>query len=145
MACRGCGSDRKTTRTLFKPDGTFKSETCPSCAPGSFDPQWLTARGAAAWEAYPDKYEKFSLPDGRVGYRAKDEWRQDTEDKIRAAYEKADAPEAEALETKRRTRRTTPMTPEEIQAATERWRPKLEDRQERKNRAWNDAISNLTQ
>lgn len=145
MACRGCGSDRKTTRTLFNPDGTFRAEECPSCAPGSFDPQWLTAKGATAWEAYPDKYIKFSLNDGRVGYRATDEWQTDSEDKIRKSYEKADQVEASALENKRRNRRTTPMTPEEIAKATNKWRPYFEDRIEKGNQAWNAAISQLTQ
>lgn len=145
MACRGCGSDRTTTRTFFKPDGTFKTEECPSCAPGSFDPQWLTAKGATAWEAYPDKYVKFSLEDGRVGYRATDEWRQDSEDKLRKSYERADAGNAVALETKRASRRTTPMTADEIASATARFRPYFEDRAEQGNRRWNAAIKELIQ
>jgi len=103
------------------------------------------AKGATAWEAYPEKYIKFSLEDGRVGYRATDEWRQDSEDKIRKSYEKADEVEASALENKRRTRRTTPMTAYEIAKATTKWRPYFEDRAEKGNRAWNAAIKELIQ
>lgn len=143
--CGGCGADRTRTRTIFNANGTVRKEECQSCAPGSFDPQWLHAKGATAWEAYPTKYEKFTLPDGRTGYRAKEEWRQDSEDKIRAAYERADDPDKEAVEKKRKTRRTTPMTPDEIAAATNRWRPVLEDRAEQGNRRWNAAIKELIQ
>jgi hypothetical protein len=145
MGCLGCGSDRKQTRTIFNPDGTVRKEECPACAPGSFDPQWLHDKGAMAWEAYPEKYRKIILPDGRTGYHATDEWRQDSEDKLRKSYERADSMNAAAVEKKRMTRRTTPMSEAEIRAATERWRPVLEDRQERNNRAWNSAISELTQ
>lgn len=102
-------------------------------------------KGAMAWEAYPEKYDKIALPDGRIGYRSKDEWRQDSEDKLRKSYERADSMDAAKVEEKRKTRRTSPMTEDEIKRATERWRPILEDRQEQKNRAWNKAISNLTQ
>jgi hypothetical protein len=143
--CGGCGAERTRTRTIFHPDGTVRTEECQSCAPGSFDPSWLTARGVPAWEAYPEKYDKFDLPDGRTGYRAKPEWSQDSEDKIRKSYEKADQVEASALEKKRRNRRTTPMTPEEIACATERFRPQIEDRIEQGNRAWNAAIKELIQ
>lgn len=128
--CRGCGEERTRTRTIFNPNGTVRTEECQSCSPGSFDPQWLTARGAAAWEAYPDKYEKFSLEDGRVGYRATDEWSQDTEDKLRKSYERADHEKdatPEQIERKRQTRRTTPLTEEEIAKAMEmRPRPMIQ-------------------
>lgn len=143
--CGGCGADRTRVRTIFNPDGTVRVEECPSCAPGSFDPEWLLAKGATPWEAYPGKYDKISNPDGSVTWRAKEEWTQDTEDKIRASYEKVDAKEAAAIEKKRASRRTEPMTPAEIEAATNRFRPYFEDRQEQKNRAWNAALSELTQ
>lgn len=143
--CGGCGAERTRTRTIFNPNGTVRKEECQSCAPGSFDPSWLTARGVPAWEAYPEKYTKIELPDGRTGYRAKEEWRQDSEDKIRKSYEKTDQVDAIALEKKRASRRTAPMTADEITAVTERWRPVLEDRIEQGNRRWNAAIKELIQ
>lgn len=143
--CRGCGSEVSQTRTTFNAKAEVVKEECPMCAPNSFDPKWLRERGAMAWEAYPDKYVKIYLPDGRTGYRATDEWRQDSEDKIRQSYARADQMNAAALDEKRRTRRTAPMTEEEIRKVTARWRPILEDRQEQKNRAWNEAVSDLTQ
>lgn len=143
--CSGCGAERTRVRTIFNENGTVRKEECQSCAPGSFDPSWLNARGVPAWEAYPEKYDLITLPDGRTGYRSKDEWRQDSEDKMRSAYERANAPDKEAIERKRQTRRTVPLTEAEIRAATERWRPILEDRQEQSNRRWNAAISELIQ
>lgn len=143
--CGGCGADRTRIRTIFDKRGNVRKEECPSCAPGEFEPDWLRAKGATPWEAYPGKYVKINNDDGSVTYRSTDEWRQDSEDKLRKSYEKADAMDAAAVEEKRRTRRTAPLTEAEIEKATNRWRPILEGRQEQKNRAWNAAISELTQ
>jgi hypothetical protein len=143
--CGGCGADRTRTRTIFNENGTVRTEECQSCAPGSFEPDWLTAKGATPWEAYPDKYTKITNPDGSITYRSTDEWRQDSEDKLRASYERADQIEAYKVEEKRRNRRTTPMTPDEIARATNIWRPYFEDRTEQGNRRWNAAIKELIQ
>jgi len=142
--CGGCGAETTRTRTIFDERNKLVKEECSACNPNSFDPQWLTARGAMAWEAYPEKYEKITLPDGRVGYRAKDEWRQDTEDKIRSAYERAEAIPEEKLEEKRRNRRTEPLTNDEQAAIVARWRPLIQERQEAANRAWNKAVDEWT-
>ena len=144
--CGGCGAETTRTRTVFNDKtGVVVKEECDKCAPQSFDPQWLTARGATPWEAYPGKYKKIENHDGSITWRSTDEWRADSEAKIIKAYEKADAADAEKLERKRRNRRTTPMTEAEIHAATERWRPVLEDRQEMANRSYNKAVEELTQ
>jgi hypothetical protein len=143
--CGGCGSERTQVRTIFDAQGNVSKEECSGCNPASFEPQWKKERGAMAWEAYPNKYKKIELPDGRTGYRSTDEWRQDSEDKIRKSYERADQPSVEALERKRAGRRTAPMTEDEIRTLTERWRPVLEDMQEKSNRGYNDALSQLTQ
>jgi hypothetical protein len=130
---------------IFNEKNVLVKEECSACNPNSFDPQWLHDKGAMAWEAYPEKYDKIELPDGRTGYRAKDEWRQDSEDKIRKSYERADQMEASKVEEKRRNRRTTPMTPEEVAQLTNKWRPYFEDRTEQGNRRWNAAIKELIQ
>lgn len=142
--CGGCGAEARRTRTIFNERNTLVKEECPSCNPNSFDPQWKTARGAMGWEAYPEKYDKITLPDGRVGYRSKEEFRQDSEDKIRAAYARADQPDAAKLEEKRRTRRTVPLSDDEQRAIINRVRPVIQDRQEHANRRWNAAVKEFT-
>jgi hypothetical protein len=122
-----------------------RRDECPRCAPEAFEPDWLTAKGAAPWEAYPDKYTKLTNQDGSITYRSTDEWRQDSEDKLRTSYERADKIEASKVEEKRRNRRTTPMTSDEIARATNKWRPYFEDRAEQGNRRWNAAIKELIQ
>ena len=143
--CGGCGAETTRTRMVFNEKHALVKEECDKCAPQSFDPQWLTAKGATPWEAYPGKYKKTTREDGATVYVSTDEWRADSEAKIIKAYEKADAADAEKLERKRRNRRTTPMSEAEIQALTERWRPVLEDLQEMANRAYNQALEELTQ
>lgn len=150
--CSTCGADTRRVRTVMTTNSgkdllpeAQRSDECPICAPEAFEPDWKTAKGATPWEAYPGKYKKVDNPDGSITYRSTDEWRQDSEDKLRKSYELADQIESSKVEEKRRNRRTTPMTPEEVARATNKWRPYLEDRTEQGNRAWNAAISELTQ
>jgi len=149
--CGSCGADTRRVRTVMTTNGGKdllptgqRRDECPRCAPEAFEPDWQRAKGATPWEAYPEKYKKIDNPDGSVTYRSTEEWQQDSEDKLRASYEKADKVDESALENKRRNRRTTPMSPEEVARATERFRPHIEDRIEQGNRRWNAAISELT-
>ena len=147
--CRGCGAESSRFHTFFDQKGDVTREECLSCAPNQFEPEWKRAKGATGPEAYPEKYDKIHMEDGRICYRAKDEWRQDSEDKIRASYERADAADeaakAEAYARKRAKRRTEPMTPAEISATMDRFLPDIIRRQNDKNERWNAAISQLTQ
>lgn len=141
--CGGCGAETKRFRTKFNPQGDVTGEECDKCTPNTFDPQWLHARGALAYEAYPDKYDKIDMPDGRTCYRAKDEWAQDTADKFKAADKRERKKYEEALEKKRRERRTTPLTPAEIQSALNKWNPivkaKADEQKEADKRAREEA------
>jgi hypothetical protein len=110
-ACRGCGA--KALRTSARYIGkTLLSEVCPSCAPEQFAGVKVTdptdRRIWAGHEAEPDKY--YAADDQGVK-RAKDELRQDTWDAMNIDEEE------QARELKRRTRRTEPMTQDEIAAA----------------------------
>jgi hypothetical protein len=90
--------------------------TCAKCAPGEFSEPFVIDRLVTGPEAYPHLYKK-----GADGvYRPTDEFRQDTEDQITKP-----GPSQEAVERKRATRRTTPLTPEEIKESDRIWRQRL--------------------
>lgn len=150
--CGNCGAETRRVRTVMTTNGgktllpeNQRKDECPVCAPDAFPPAWLTARGVMGWEAYAEKYDKIELPDGRIGYRAKEEFRQDTEDRIRSGSVEEQKKYAAALERKRQTRRTAPMTEDEIRARIERIRPVYEDRQEQANQRFNRAVREFIQ
>lgn len=129
--CGGCGAESSRTRTRFNQQHDVIGEECDKCTrPDSFDPQWKTAKPAMGWEAYPEKYIRKENPQGGWMYVAKDEFRQDTLDKLQSAEKREEAKYAEALEKKRRNRRLTPMTQAEIEQTLNRVRPAMEHKAE---------------
>ena len=100
--CGNCGAENSRVRTTFHtgPHGKYMGQTdsCPSCAPGSFEPHWLRDKIVPAYEAYPTKYRPQRMEDGSLSYFATDEWRADCEAKMQrpdpedsAAHEAAKA------------------------------------------------------
>jgi hypothetical protein len=92
--------------------------TCPSCRPAEFPPDVFAPsldRIVTGPEAMPDKYKLI----GDTLY-ASDELQQDTRDITTAG-----GPTAEAIEHKRRTRRTEPATEAEIKEQDRIWRQRL--------------------
>jgi hypothetical protein len=134
--CGNCGAD--TTRHRVKYLGNTETHECDKCAPGSFDPQWKHAVGVMGWEAYPDKYTKITLPDGRTGYKATDEMIADTEAKLKNPPV-AMAEEKRALEKRRANVRRTPMTSRELEIALNRARPAMERRAQQQIKEKEDA------
>jgi hypothetical protein len=103
------------------PDGQNLAQpytTCPACRPAEFPPDVFAPsldRLVTGPEAMPDKYKLI----GDTLY-ASDELQQDTRDIITA-----DGPTQQAIEHKRRTRRTEPATEEEIREQDRIWRQRL--------------------
>jgi hypothetical protein len=118
--CKGCGAETLRTVTTF--DVGVRKEVCPQCDPNQFDSPVTDPSDKkiyVGWEAMPEKYR---IENGVA--HAKDELLQDSEDLINRT------PEVVEIEAKRRTRRTEPLSQEEIMRA-EHWgrtvlRPQLE-------------------
>ncbi len=110
-ACRGCGAEalRTSARYMGK---TLLSEVCPSCAPEKFQSVKVTdPSDRRIWAGHEAEPQKYYDADGEGVKRAKDELRQDI-------WNEWNGDEDEQMrEQKRRTRRTAPMTPEEIARA----------------------------
>jgi hypothetical protein len=111
--CANCKAETTRLRVTFDRHGAAIFERCPHCAPEDFrepfrDP--TDTRIYAGPEAMPQLYRR----DRDGVYQAKDELLADTA----ALWD--GGPTARAVEHKRRTRRTTPMTPEEI-AESRKW------------------------
>jgi hypothetical protein len=131
--CGGCGAETRRVRTTFHEDSSHRvigtTDECDKCHPAMFEPRWKTERGAAAFEAYPTKYKKFTLPDGRTGYRATEEWTADTVAKLsEPPVAKAELEAAYAK--KRQNARREPLTQAETTALLNKWRPAMEARAE---------------
>lgn len=132
--CRGCGAEALRTSATYR-NGELVSEVCSSCRPDRFgepvtDPS--DKRIYVGWEAMPQHYRLTDNPDGGKIAHASDSIIADTVELMNQTDEHI------AIEEKRRTRRTEPLTPDEIKAA-EHWgrevlRPKLE--RERLNRQY---------
>lgn len=120
--CGGCGAATSRTRQIYGKEHQLTREECDMCAPNSFDPQWLHARGVMGWEAYPKMYRKTAMPDGSTGYVGTDELRADTEARIMRADPDDELAGQRAIEHKRATRRTAPLTQGEIESVTQRIR-----------------------
>jgi hypothetical protein len=110
--CRGCKSETLRTIARYGPDMHLLSEVCPSCAPERFQGVKVTdPTDRRIWAGHEAEPEKYYDPDDQGVKRAKDELRQDI-------WDQWNVDEDEQLrETKRRMRRTEPMTREEIAAA----------------------------
>ena len=109
--CRGCGAE--ATRTSARYQGkTLLGEVCPKCDPVRFAGVKVTdPSDRKIWAGTEVEPERYYDADSEGVMRAKDELRQDTWDAMKIDEEE------EARELKRKTRRTTPMTPSEIAAA----------------------------
>jgi hypothetical protein len=110
-ACRGCG--KEALRTVARYDGILLlEEVCPSCAPDKFHGVKVTApTDRRIWAGHEAEPEKYYAADDQGVKRAKDELRQDIWDQWNVDEDELQR------EQKRRTRRTEPMTREEISAA----------------------------
>jgi hypothetical protein len=111
--CANCKAETTRLRVTFDRHGTALFERCPSCAPEDFrepfrDP--TDTRIYAGPEAMPNLYKR----DRDGVYQAKDELIADTA----ALWD--GGPTSRALAHKRATRRTEPMTQEEI-AQSRKW------------------------
>lgn len=132
--CNSCGSEESRVRTIFhnaergKP--AFQEDECPHCKPGTFDPQWKTARGAMGWEAYPTMYRKIEAPDGGVGYEATDEMRADTEARLSRPCQEDVENEQRQLAERKAFAAGAPkqLTQAQIKAAADYWVPKLKEK-----------------
>jgi hypothetical protein len=107
----------------------FIREECDQCAKELHnDPAWLRGRPAMGWEAYPNKYKKKWKADGTPYYEATEEFRQDTLEKLQKRASDEAAAEERAIAKKRAERRKESLKPHEVEAALNRWRPKMEQR-----------------
>ena len=111
-ACEGCGAETSRSLTIFDKHGLPATEECPTCQPGKFTGPVGTPADNKVWmgqQVYPHLYTR----DNDGMYHAKDELVADT-----VALMESD-PDAErtagAIESKRRNRRTAPMTQVEIE------------------------------
>jgi hypothetical protein len=109
--CDGCGAETTRYRTTFDKKGNVIGGECASCKPERFtDPFDPLDRLVSGPEAFPHLYTR----DSEGVYHAKDELIADTA----AGWDKG--PTERNIERKRATRRTKPMTEDEI-AAAQRW------------------------
>jgi hypothetical protein len=133
--CGSCGHESPRIRTIFhhSPDGKrllSQEDECPHCKPGSFDPQWMTAKGAMGWEAYPTMYRKIEAPDGSVGYESTDEMRADTEERLARRNPDDVANEERKIAERKSFAASAPkkLTQAQIEAAARYWVPKLKEK-----------------
>ena len=111
--CGNCGQQTARGSVTFDEKGRRVRERCQHCAPEEFDSAFRMPsdnKVVAGHEAMPNLYKR-----GKDDvFRAKDELIADTAD----AWDKG--PTARAAAHKAATRRTDPLTPEEIEK-TKRW------------------------
>jgi hypothetical protein len=111
--CSNCGADTPRLRTVFL--GKETRDECPQCAPGSFEK--FTAPSdkkiAMGFEAHPNEYEKRYDEDG-VFYIRKPEYRAEQEQRLTQPAEDDRLREEQAVAEKRATRRTQPLSPDEV-------------------------------
>lgn len=131
--CGNCGREGSRIRSRWNEKGVRLPDECPGCAPGTFDPQWKTAKGAMGWEAYPTMYRKIEAPDGGVGYEATDEMRADTEARLSRPDPEDEAKKQAAIEERRKYAASAPrrLSEAQIEAARQYWVPKLQERARR--------------
>lgn len=123
--CGSCGADTTRIRTTFHQGGT-QTDECDKCKPNSFDPQWLNARLVQAHEAFPNLYKKTTDAAGRTIYVSTEERQADLAAKLSARPKDEVEAERKAIEKRRMNRRTSPMTPGEVDQALKRLRPSMQ-------------------
>jgi predicted nucleic acid-binding Zn-ribbon protein len=110
--CRGCQTETLRTIARYSADMQLLSEVCPSCDPEKFRGVKVTdPTDRRIWAGHEAEPEKYYDADDQGVKRAKDELRQDIWNEWNVDEDE------QAREQKRRMRRTTPMTREEIAAA----------------------------
>lgn len=124
--CRGCGADAVRTSATYNKFMDLITEVCPACEPERFQGVKVTdPSDRKLWSGYEVEPERYYDPDSENVVRARDELRQDIWDEFNRD------PDEQAREEKRRTRRTEPMSADEI-AQKKAWgenvlRPQLEE------------------
>lgn len=109
--CGNCGAEGTRIRSRWNGDIRLPDE-CPNCAPQSFEAMKSVRDGTIAmgYEYMPTMYKKTD-----VGYVAKDELLADTEAELSKPDMEGEAAYQKAVAIKRASRRTKPMTGDEIQ------------------------------
>ena len=125
MICGSCGNEARRVRTLFEVDGKplpIPLDECEFCAHGGqhFDPDWMRHKPVPLWESRPWLYTRKQNPDGGWMYVPTDENLADLEAQVCAPASDDVQAEQEAKEKKRATRRTEPLTGEELSRALAR-------------------------
>lgn len=121
MSLCACGAESKKIRQFWD-RGKLTREECPACAPQSFEKQ-TDPSAKKIWigpEFAPNDYIKREDPDGGYRYDLKPEAARELELQHTVNSQRAtDEREARerAMAAKRSTRRTNPMTSEEIEQA----------------------------
>lgn len=125
MATCQCGAETSRLTVVLRDKG--REEFCPRCRPEAFE-RWQdpsNKHGGFRWQYEPQKYIKRNMPDGSVFYEATDERNADLEAQLMAPNLDEEARKQQAIEAKRASRRTTPLTADETSFAVERARRKL--------------------
>lgn len=133
--CGGCGAETTRIRITYHEDKQTgkvigQTDECDMCKPNSFDPQWLNARLVQAHEAFPSLYKKTTDAAGRTIFVSTEERQADLAARLAARPKDEVEAERRAIEKRRRNRRTTPMTPSEVDQALKRLRPVMEAKAE---------------
>jgi hypothetical protein len=109
--CRGCGEESRKTSAYYDKNGVLVKEVCQECDPLHFADAFIDPTDRHLYTgpyAMPEKYKLYRI-NGEDVLCAKDELIQDTEDRW------CNSVDDQAVELKRRYRRTEPMSRDEIQ------------------------------
>jgi hypothetical protein len=138
--CDACGQDCPHTLTSYNSDFSIASASCRLCRPENFADAFRDPSDQKIWPdhiANPQNYKRSA--DGI--YRAKDELNQDTVDLMQVDPDAEET--AKAQKKKRLNRRTTPMTPTEIEQAcnkgADEWRAWRKEQEKLEKEAWVEA------
>lgn len=138
--CSHCGTESPRVRSRWDDKGVQLPDECPSCAPGQFEK--FTAPSdkkiAMGFEAHPNEYEKRYDQDGVI-YVRKPEYRAEQEQQLQKPAEEDRVREEQAVALKRATRRTAPMTPDELLFAINKARDVAEAIEQSNRQAVKDA------
>lgn len=113
--CGNCGAETFRVRSRWTDKGARLADECPECAPQIFE-KFTAPSDKKIWmgyEAHPNEY--VMAADG--GYDRKPEYRAEQEARLQAETEDERTERLQAEAKKRATRRTSPMTPNELQDA----------------------------
>ena len=116
--CGNCGAQSARVRSRWTDKGVQLPDECPSCSPETMHDPFKSVRDgkiAMGWEYMPNMYRKTD-----DGYVAKDELLADTEAQASKRSEDDIAIERNAIERKRATRRTKPLSQAELESCLAR-------------------------